>query len=91
MSCNNEIEVLVYLAISSSVAFAAPEQTNMSLTSFILSEGSLGNVSNNEDNHSDTSGVLFCNAVRYRNVFLLAMMSPPTCFPKVKGFPKASR
>ena len=39
MSCNKEIEVLVYLAISSSVAFAAPEQTNISFTAVIFSEG----------------------------------------------------
>ena len=50
MSCNKEIEVLVYLAISSSVAFAAPEQTNISFTAVIFSEGSLGIVANNEDN-----------------------------------------
>ena len=64
MSCNKEIEVLVYLAISSSVAFAAPELTNISLTAVILSEGSLGIVSNNEDSLCEAEGVLFCNAVR---------------------------
>ncbi|MNT49814.1 hypothetical protein D3C72_1866890 [compost metagenome] len=81
----------MYISIASCVAFDAPDSLKIDLAVSIFSELSSNCNVNNFSNAEAFSSEENSNAFRYKYVFLFSIISPPTCFPKVSGSPKASR